>query len=369
MSDIPDSETESASIPSAQQPLPEELPPVEPPSARFIVQLFLIPGLIVFAVVALWLLFGKLTASPQDITMTLQDLRSANPHVSGRAQWNLTHMLIADAKLGDKGQQLSRNPLVADALATLLIEKLKKISKDKDHLAQQEFLSRALGWVDLPDNAFPALGQAMHIRPEPRSDNPKDQELRELQQEIRKSAIASIARIAGRAAERGETVNHPDLVEDLIDVSADVEPTVRQVAAFCLGLFPTQAANERLVGLLIDADEATQMNAAMALARQKSPEGFSVYKTVLQQAPKPVDPDSIPGKTARERDKNAEAKKFERQVALKNTLTAIADLTGQFDANQRAELVNLIEPISKAFEVPRIRSQAADVLQKLKSGG
>ena len=45
---------------------PEELPPVTPPSAGYIVQLFLIPALIVMAVVGVWALFGKLADSESD---------------------------------------------------------------------------------------------------------------------------------------------------------------------------------------------------------------------------------------------------------------------------------------------------------------
>ena len=45
---------------------PETLPPVEPPSAKFIVQLFVVPGLIVAAIVGAWLLFGKLASAEQD---------------------------------------------------------------------------------------------------------------------------------------------------------------------------------------------------------------------------------------------------------------------------------------------------------------
>ena len=45
---------------------PEELPPVTPPSAGFIVQLFLIPALIVLAVAAVIGLFGKLADADND---------------------------------------------------------------------------------------------------------------------------------------------------------------------------------------------------------------------------------------------------------------------------------------------------------------
>ena len=42
------------------------LPPVEPPSAGFIVQLFVVPALIVLAVVGVWALFGKIASSDED---------------------------------------------------------------------------------------------------------------------------------------------------------------------------------------------------------------------------------------------------------------------------------------------------------------
>jgi len=46
--------------------IPENLPPVEPPSAGFIIQLFVVPGLIVLAIVGVYLLFGKLATVGQD---------------------------------------------------------------------------------------------------------------------------------------------------------------------------------------------------------------------------------------------------------------------------------------------------------------
>ncbi|MEZ6061328.1 MAG: hypothetical protein R3C19_13370 [Planctomycetaceae bacterium] len=59
---------------------PEELPPVEPPSAGFIVQLFLIPALIVAAVIGVWALFGKLADSKTDWKQLVSELGSSNEH-------------------------------------------------------------------------------------------------------------------------------------------------------------------------------------------------------------------------------------------------------------------------------------------------
>ena len=51
------------------------LPPVEPPSAGFIIQLFVIPALIVVLIVAVWLAFNWLVrtaSSPEDVIQGLK---------------------------------------------------------------------------------------------------------------------------------------------------------------------------------------------------------------------------------------------------------------------------------------------------------
>ena len=60
----------------APQPA-DELPPVEPPSAGFILQLFLIPGILVALVVGfIWVFFGWLGSGPQTPEEFLQGFRS-----------------------------------------------------------------------------------------------------------------------------------------------------------------------------------------------------------------------------------------------------------------------------------------------------
>src|SRR6187200_1181568 len=68
----------------ADNALPEHLPPVEPPSAGFIVQLFLVPAIIVAAVIGLYLLFGKLAAGDTDWRQLVSDIKSDNPNVRWR---------------------------------------------------------------------------------------------------------------------------------------------------------------------------------------------------------------------------------------------------------------------------------------------
>ena len=64
-----------------------DLPPVEPPSAGFVVQLFVIPALVVVVVIIVWLLFGKLAGGERDAMEYVRQLRSptANWRIGLRA--------------------------------------------------------------------------------------------------------------------------------------------------------------------------------------------------------------------------------------------------------------------------------------------
>src|SRR5437660_8463498 len=85
--------------------LPEDLPPVQPPSAGFIIQLFVVPGLIVMAIVGVYLLFGKLASGEQDWQSLLVELKHPNEHRRWRGALGLGQVLNADQEMGDRGQR------------------------------------------------------------------------------------------------------------------------------------------------------------------------------------------------------------------------------------------------------------------------
>ncbi len=345
------SERASVAVPQPGD-LPDDLPPVQPPSAGFIIQLFLIPGLIVLAVVGVWALFGKMSASEQDWGQLVRELGSSNPHRRWRGALGLAQMLKADESRGEAGQHLGTNSDIAKALTELLEQQLGHSSKSEDDLKQQAFLARSLGMLDVPEVVLPTLQKAM----QPGQDR-----------ELRKNAIASIALIAGRAAARGHSLDGTPVVDNLIDISTDPDPFVRQLATYTLGLIPSLVAKQRLEVLLENADVNTRVNAALGLSRHRSTKGFDVFKAVLADSMQPIEEDSIPAETTEERRRNVTAKEFERTVALKNALKAISDLAKEFDAEQRRTLVKLTQPIVQNHPDSRIRIDAEQA-QKLLSG-
>src|SRR3954470_17818452 len=76
-----------------------DLPPVEAPSAGFIVQLFVIPAVVVAGVIVVWVLFGKLAGGERDATEYVRSLRS--PSANWRAAYELASLIRNDPKLSN----------------------------------------------------------------------------------------------------------------------------------------------------------------------------------------------------------------------------------------------------------------------------
>ena len=79
--------------PSSPSLPPRGLPPVTPPSGRFIVQLFLVPGSIVLLAVLLLMMFHNLFGGSQTPEQILRQLDSDNPDIRWRAASDLATSL------------------------------------------------------------------------------------------------------------------------------------------------------------------------------------------------------------------------------------------------------------------------------------
>lgn len=326
----------------------EDLPPVEPPSAGFIVQLFLIPMLIVGAIVGVYALFGRLAGGEQDWRTLVTELRNTNEHRRWRAANGLAQLLKADQDRGEEGQQLARNPEIAKALIDVLKEERthdKERSREQS-LNHQQYLVTALGLLDQPKTVIPPLQEVL---------------VSETEQDggVRLEALRSISLIANRTAERAKAENRPllleslvgipDLVDDVINVSQEPKPLSRQMGAFVLGLLPSPASRQRLEVMLNDSDDKVRVNAAIGLSRQSSTAGWLVFVEVLNQA-----------------DDQENRQEGMELVILKNSLKAIQDLSTQWTNEQKQKLVSLLESISDNHPEIRIRTDAAKTLQSLR---
>jgi hypothetical protein len=94
----PDPHTNGAPLPAPAVADPG-LPPVAPPSGKFILQLFLVPGLIVAVLIGIWLVSRWLFGDPHSPAKFLKGLDDANPEVRWRAAADLSQVLPRDETL------------------------------------------------------------------------------------------------------------------------------------------------------------------------------------------------------------------------------------------------------------------------------
>lgn len=321
------------STPQASE-LSDDLPPVQPPSAGFIIQLFVVPGMIVAAVVLVWFAFGRIAAVEQDWHSLVEELQSPNGHIRTRAMYGLSQVLEQDRRRGKDGQHLTQNREIATSLSDQLSRELKTNSSTSDSLSIQEYLTRAVGLLDVPDVTMPALRLAL----EPTRDI-----------EIRKSGVASIALIAGRALERETPLNDPATVDALVELSADSLPLMRQTAAYALGLFTSDKVDQQLHVLLGNSDWKTCVNAAIALTRHENTDGLGVFKQAL---------------TAKTPEKSDE--QIEYSMILTNSLRAITKLAPKMSEADRAEFREVLKPLINNHADVRVRLDAQNALLSLK---
>ena len=360
MSDSPDQD--SAALPQRPE-LSDDLPPVQPPSAGFIVQLFVVPGLIVLAVVAVWALFGRTAAGEQDWRKLAQELQSPNTHIRNRAMYGLAQVLDQDRLRGEQGQHLASNPEIVRGLSDQLVKELQTGSSSTESVAIQQYLTRALGLLNAPDSARGSLPGATSATEADRSGaaglrqaaaasmnaalKSALEPTRDI--EIRKSAAASIAFIASRALERGEPLDAPELVQALIDASSAQEPIMRHAVAWTLGQFRSADAVQHLQVLLGHDDVMTRINAAISLSHSGSTDGLAVFKQALTE-PAATSPEG----------------QGEQVIIQTNVLKALADLGPKLGPNDKAEFRELVEKLLKTNTNPRVHIDARNAFHAMK---
>jgi HEAT repeat protein len=316
--------------------LPDDaLPPVEPPNAGFLVQLFLIPGLIVAIIVVVWLLFHWLAQMGNDPREYVKKLRGNN-EVRWQAAVNL-----AGALHGAAGNEIKHDAAVATDLGQILNEEIADGSMDERPINLRVYLCRALGEFQV-EAALPTLLTAAKTQ---RSDAEVD---------VRRAAVQGLASLATNLKAAHPEWKNAELLATLIAASKSDNDNLRAESVFALGAIADEPeAAARLKQMLDDPHPDARFNAATGLARQGMAEALPVLLEML-------DPDQ----TLATREENPENRPEKRAMVNVNGLRAMAQLA---DANSAVDLHGAEPAIERlaASDIPEIRNNAVAVREKL----
>ena len=319
----------TAPLPSANGSAPSsmtDLPPVEAPTAGFIIQLFVIPGVIVFVVILVWLLFGKLAGGERDAMEYVRLIRAAssNSRAASRAAYELASLIQNDPKLAS-------DPKLLGELTDLLEHDLDTVENPE----MTQYVALALGRFQTLD-AISSSGQK--IDPLSALDRALDPKY---PRDVRIAAAASLAKHAARLQGK---LDDPRPIAALIRAASTGEPEVRQIAVYALGFFGGEDAATGLRDrLLSDEDRYVRYNAAGALGRRGDSSAVATFREMLN----PTDLDRvITMESASEKRSKIEEIEVEAMNALETSVGAgkpelARSLRPQLDALTRSGLVSV----------------------------
>ena len=358
MTESPENMSIPAASDAATSPVrPEELPPVEPPSAGFIVQLFLIPALIVAAVIGVWLLFGKLAHEETNWQQLVVELGSSNEHRRWRAALGLAQVLRnQEIAPNENGDRLAEQPQVAEALTSLLKESLSSNSTLDDDIKHQEFLTRTLGALDADDLVLPVLAKAMSA---------------DRNQEVRKSGLMSLAMISGRhfesvgrsmAADTDDdspetltlaeplaepTISDKDVLAELKKAAQDEDPGIRHLAAYCLALVSGPDSISQLKVMLLDGDAMARANAAVGLSRNGSVAGVDALIKLIEDGAQEPNREAFQKLTQQDQQLELRKRQFEQPIILSNCLRALESVLDSCSEQQKETLKTALNKLAE----------------------
>ncbi|HEX3726847.1 MAG TPA: HEAT repeat domain-containing protein [Pirellulales bacterium] len=309
--------------PSSPRLSPDDaLPPVEPPNAGFILQLFVVPGIIVVVVVMIWLMFNWLAQMGNDRDAFVRQL-SRNNEARWQAAFNLATALRAER--GASTPKLTADPQLAQQLADILDREIDAGSMDEKPITLRIYLCRALGEFRVTEG-LPTLVKAATTE---RDDKEGD---------VRRAAIEGIAILAANFKPGDKRFTEDRSLQDaLLRAAGDPDARTRAAAAVAMGVIGGPAFVERLHAMLEDTHPDVRYNAAARLAHQGDIAAESVLVDML-------DPNQEAGV---EVEKHEDMRPFKRTLITVNALRATAQLA---EANPNADLEPLRAAVKKLVD-------------------
>lgn len=344
-SEQPSSEQDSAGGPPPNRPnLPRSaddvLPPVEAPSAGFLLQLFFIPMVIVTIIVSIWAMFSWLVHLGSDPRDLVKDIRAMND-----ASWQKAYTL-SDALRNPEFDSLKEDEGLAMDLANLLTDEIKGGRTDENRLKLRIYLARALGEFRVPSVA-PALVQAATTQRE------------EVELAVRRTAVEGLAILASNVGSE-RLLEEAGVLEALLDASKEMDAAagqheradLRASAAFALGVLGGAEALDRLDRMLSDSYTNARYNAATGLARH----GDARAEMVLVEMLDPENPEAT-------RDEaSPSARERKRLEVLTNGIFAAARLADKNRDSDLAQLRQALHELAQSDEHRAVRMKASEAL-------
>ncbi len=303
---------------------------MEPPTGGFILQLFVVPGLIVAVIVMTWFLFSWLARGTDDLAYLVRTIG-----VRSEARYQAAYQL-ASALQNPRHAGFLENRQAAQALSAILEEETDAASRADKLINLRVFLCRALGRFHVREGIDALLHASTTRR--------YDEELT--------VQLAAIEAIAVRAAQHRDnatidTMTTPKLVDTLRGLAADDNPLVRSRTAYTLALFDGPAAVATLKRLLGDPYPDARYNAAIGLvAHHGVSDGLGVLAEML-------DPDETAG-VALEKDTSARQLKQARMAI--NALRAVERLV---ERDPDVDLSSVLPMIEKLAQAPNVAAEVA----------
>lgn len=329
------------------------LPPVEPPSARFIIQLFVVPALIVMMVVGVWIvvswLVHRTTMRPEDLIAGLE--------TSSVARWQRASEL-ADLLRNKRFAEFRQDGKAADQLAAILDREIDAAASgkgmDQESVTLRYFLARALGEFHV-DEGTDTLLKAATTNRDPREAM------------VRRGALQALAIRAFNLSQDDppRSLTDPQLEPTLYQLAGDGNPLIRSETAYALGQLGTPESLARLEQMVDDPHADTRYNAATALAQHGNVAAISTLAEML-------DPDEM----LSVREEPSEPAQFgKRALIVTSALDAVDKLASENPGADFQPVIDVLNRIiaAKPAELkqarfhPMIVPRAKETLERLKS--
>jgi hypothetical protein len=324
------------------KPLPDDvLPPVQAPSAGFLLQLFLIPMIIVTIIVFVWLMFSWLAHMGSDPKELVRGLKTLN-----EASWQKAYTLSNLLRNPDY-DHIKDDAELAGELASVLDAEIERGQLDEKRLRLRIFICRALGEFRVT-TGLPALVKAIETERDP------------AEVDVRLAAIEAIAVLATNVGQ--ESIQSDPSVMNALMTTARARSNaagehssrdeMRSTTAFTLGVVGGAQATERLVLMLDDAHANTRYNAATGLARQGDERAVRVLVEML-------DPEN---ELAVKGERSDSERHRKRNIVLQNALQATAALARRNDTADLSKLRDAIQQLNEADVDRAVKLRATDAL-------